>query len=350
MVVHHAPDDDVFAGANVLITGGAGSVGRSLVRRLKATDCDVIRVIDNNEPSLAAMRTRLDDDRIRYLAGDVRDKERIERAMQGIDIVLHVAAMKHVDISEYNPFEAVKTNVVGLQNVIDTAIDSDAKRLIFTSSDKAVNPANTMGTTKLLGEKLVTAGNKYRGDSELRLGSVRFGNVIGSSGSVVPLFEQQIREGGPLTLTDDRMTRFFLTSDEMAELLVDACRLVRGGEVFIRKMSAIRIEDLAEVMRRELAPQYGHDPSSIDTDVIGRRVGETMHEEIMTEREANRAVENTSLYAIPPDAEADAYLEYEPPQGFGEATDLVRSSNEADLLDRSEIVSFLQGTDVMEAA
>jgi len=350
MSIDRSSQMDVFTDANVLVSGGAGSVGQALVTRITEADPDVVRVLDNNEPSLAAMKSTLGNDTYRFLAGDIRDKDRLERAIQDIDIVIHAAAMKHVDLSEYNPFEAVKTNVVGLQNVVDAAIDASVERVVFTSSDKAANPANTMGATKLLGEKLVTAGNKYSGRPDLKLASVRFGNVIGSSGSVIPLFERQIRDGGPVTLTNSRMTRFFLTRDEMVDLLVDAVRLTEGGEVFVRKMTGIRIELLAETMVQKLAPVYGHDPDSIDIEITGRRVGETLHEEIMTQREAERTLENGDLYAIPPDTESDTYLEHDGLPGFDPATDLVRSSADAELIDRDEIIPFLERADALEAS
>lgn len=340
---------EILTDSNVLVTGGAGSVGRALVSQLIDSEVNIIRVFDNNEPRLAQMKADFGNDQLRYLAGDIREKPRLERAMKDIDILIHSAAMKHVDISEYNPFEAVKTNVMGLQNVVDTAIDMDVRRVVFTSSDKAVNPANTMGTTKLLGEKLMTAGNKFSGRSDLRLSSVRFGNVIGSSGSVVPIFEEQIREGGPVTLTDTKMTRFFLTHDEMAKLLVTAAKLTEGGEVFVRKMTGVRIKDLAKAMIRELAPIYGHDPENVEIEIIGRRIGETIHEEIMTEQEAERAIENNKLYAIPPDTEADKYLDYDGIDGFDPASDLVASSAHAELLDQNQIIPFLNSANALEA-
>jgi UDP-N-acetylglucosamine 4,6-dehydratase len=339
----------MIAESNVLVTGGAGSVGRHLVKRLLDDHANVVRVLDNNEPNLSALQSRLNDDRCRFLAGDVREKERLDRAMEGIDYVVHAAAMKHVDISEYNPFEAVKTNVMGLQNVVDAAIDSSVERLVFTSSDKAVNPANTMGTTKLLGEKLITAGNKYAGRSNLRLASVRFGNVIGSSQSVVPLFHRQIKQGGPVTLTDDRMTRFFLTTNEMADLVTGALRHTEGGEVFLHDMAAIRISELAEVMIEELAPVYNYNPEDIDVDIIGRRVGETLHEEVVTEREAARALENNHLYAVPPEtADGNGYLTHEGIDGFDPTDALVRSSADATYLDHSEIVALLDRAGALE--
>ena len=336
----------MIAGRNLLLTGGAGSVGRQLVPRFLDKDPNVIRILDNNEPGLARLKASIHDDRCRFLAGDVRDYDRLERAMEDIDIVIHTAAMKHVDICEYNPFEAVKTNALGLQNVVDAAINAGATRVIFTSSDKAVDPANTMGTTKLLGEKLITAGNKHSGRDDLRLASVRFGNVINSSGSVIPRFVNQIRGGGPVELTDEQMTRFFLTYDELFELITQSMEKTRGGEVFVYKMPAIRIEDLAEAMIETVSPIYGYDPDEIDIDIVGRRPGETFHEEIMTAPETNRAYENDSMYAILP--ETERYLSNEAPIGFSEATDIVRSSEHADYLDKDEITAILEANQILE--
>ncbi len=266
--------------------------------------------------------------------------------MDGVDLVIHMAAMKHVDICEYNPFEAVKTNAVGLQNVVDAAIDANVDRFVFTSSDKAVHPANTMGTTKLLGEKLVTAGNTYSGESDIDLASVRFGNVIKSSQSVIPLFTEQIREGGPVTLTDERMTRFFLTYDDVFDLVTGAAKKTAGGEVFVYKMPAIRIPDLADAMIETLAPRYGYTPEDIDIEVIGPRPGETFHEEIMTERESRRAYENGSMYAILP--EATETRTPDPPEGFEEVDDVVLSSKDENMLSKSEIISLLETDDSIE--
>lgn len=326
---------------NVLVTGGAGSIGRELVSRFLSDGAEVVRLFDNNEPSLSRAKSEFDEGRCRFLLGDIRDKDRLERAMRDVDIVVHAAAMKHVNISEYNPFEAVKTNVVGLQNVVDTAIDTGVDRVVFTSSDKSADPANTMGTTKLLGEKLITAGNKYSGRSDLRFASVRFGNVIGSSQSVIPVFKKQIRDGGPVTLTDRRMTRFFLTKQQMTDLVTDAIRLTQSGEVFVHKMSAMRIEELAKVLIDEVAPQYGYDPDEIDIEIIGRRTGETLHEKSMTELEANKSLQNGHLYAIPPETGENGYLDYEPIDGFEPCENIVRSSANAEFLDAEEIRELL---------
>lgn len=330
----------------VLLTGGAGSVGRSLIPRLLDHDPRTLRILDSNESGLASLKSDISDERCRFFAGNVRDSDRLARAMSGVDIVIHTAAMKHVDICEYNPFEAVKTNGLGLQNVIDAAVDASVDRFVFTSSDKAVHPANTMGTTKLLGEKLVTAGNTYSGGSDIDLASVRFGNVIKSSQSVIPLFTEQISGGGPVTLTDERMTRFFLTYDDVFDLVTGALEKTAGGEVFVYKMPAIRIVDLAEAMIETFGPQYGYAPEDIEIEVIGSRPGETFHEEIMTDRESRRAYENGSMYAIIP--EATETRTPDPPEGFEEVDDIVLSSKNAEKLSKSEIVSLLETNSSVE--
>jgi FlaA1/EpsC-like NDP-sugar epimerase len=333
----------MIADRNVLITGGAGSVGRILIRRLLRRDPNVVRIFDQSEPGLAALKSELDDERCRFLAGNVRDKDRLKRAVDGIDIVIHSAAMKHVDVCEYNPFEAVKTNVMGLQNLIDVSIDANVDRFVFTSSDKAVHPANTMGTTKLLGERLVTAANEYSGGHDIRFTSVRFGNVINSSQSVIPVFQEQIEKGGPVTLTDPRMTRFFLTYDDVADLVVGAMEQTEGGEVFVHKMDAVRIEDLAEAMIETFAPTYGHDPEEIEIVQTGRRPGETFDEEILTEREVTQTVENETLYAVLSEQSGEnGYLSHGGLDGFEPVESVVRSSHDAEQLAREEIVELLE--------
>jgi FlaA1/EpsC-like NDP-sugar epimerase len=333
----------MIANKNILVTGGAGSIGRVLVRRLLQQDPNVVRIFDQSEPGLAAFKAELCGDRCRFLTGNIRDKNRLVRAVDGIDIVIHTAAMKHVDISEYNPFEAVKTNVMGLQNLIDASIGAGVERFVFTSSDKAAHPANTMGTTKLLGEKLVTAANKYSGSNDIQLASVRFGNVINSSQSVIPIFHEQIKEGGPVTLTDPKMTRFFLTYDDVAELVLKAVNYTEGGEIFVHKMDAIRIEDLAEAMIDALAPTFEYDPADIEITQTGRRVAETFHEEILTEREVSRTIENESLYAVIPEQSGEnGYLTHDGIKGFEPVNGVVRSSENAEKLTREEIYQLLR--------
>lgn len=334
----------MFEGKKFLIIGGAGSVGSHLAKDFVEMDSDQIRILDNDEQRLSKLRKELDDKRFRFLLGDIRDKDRLSRAMEDVDIVIHTAAMKHVDISEYNPFEAVKTNVVGLQNVVDCAIDNEVDDLVFTSSDKAVHPANTMGATKLVGEKLFSAGNAHKGGRDITFSSVRFGNVIGSSQSVVPIFKKQIKEEGKIKLTSRQMTRFFLTFDQVTELITGALEKAEGGEIFLKKMKAIRIEDLAKAMIDLYAQEYGRDPEELDIEIIGKRPGETFHEHTMTEKEAGRALESEDLYSIPPDRSSREIFNYPGIKGFSEPENVILSSENADKLNQKEIKELLRNS------
>ncbi|PNW65450.1 UNVERIFIED_CONTAM: hypothetical protein BEN50_22900, partial [Euhalothece sp. KZN 001] len=240
-------------GRSILVTGGVGSVGRVLVERCLEDDPAVVRVLDVDETGLFNLRSQVGDDRLRYLVGDVRDPDRLELAMREVDIVFHAAALKHVELSEYNPFEVVKTNVLGAQNVIRSALRADVETVINVSTDKASMPVSVMGATKLLTERLFSAGNVYSGRGGTRYASVRFGNVFDSAGSVVRVFRRQIAAGGPVTVTDPAMTRFVMPTGQAVELVLDAARTVEGGEVYVLKMPSIRIGDLARTMIAELA-------------------------------------------------------------------------------------------------
>ena len=290
---------------NILVTGGTGSLGRELVRKILQYNPKVVRVFDVDETEQFDLQHELKEHEgiVRYLLGDVRDKERLNRAAEDIDIIFHTAALKHVMACEYNPFEAVKTNVLGMQNVIDVAIDNNVGKIIFTSSDKAVNPSNTMGTTKLLAEKLMTSANYYKGARNCVFSSVRFGNVMGSRGSVIPLFIKQIKTGGSVTITDPTMTRFMMSMSQAVELVFRSADVAQGGEVFIFKMPTLNISDLAEVLIQELAPRYGHNPEDINIDIIGTKPGEKMYEELMTEDEAVRSLERDDMFIIIPEIE-----------------------------------------------
>lgn len=296
----------IFKGKKVLVTGGTGSLGKELVRHLLWNEQpETVRVFDVDETEQFEFQHELKgyEDSVRFLLGDVRDKERLSRAVEDIDIIFHTAALKHVMACEYNPFEAVKTNVIGMQNIIDVAIDNNVSKIIFTSSDKAVNPSNTMGATKLLAEKLVTSANFYKGARDCVFSSVRFGNVMGSRGSVIPLFRQQIKAGGPLTITDPTMTRFMMSMSQAVELVLRSVDMAQGGEVFIFKMPTVKISDLAEVMVEELAPRYSRKPQDIRIEIIGTKPGEKMYEELMTEDEASRSLERDDMFIILPEIE-----------------------------------------------
>lgn len=288
--------DKLLQGKKILIIGGAGSVGVALLKETLKYSPETIRVFDISENDLFEAKSHFGrEKRVRYLIGDIRDMNRLKLAMEDIDIVIQLAAMKHVYACEYNPFEAVKTNIDGLQNVINVARNANIEKVIFASTDKAVSPTNVMGMTKLLGEKLISLANYYRGNKRTIFVSVRFGNVVGSNGSVVPLFKRQITSGGPLTITDKQMTRFVITMDEAVRLIYSAVKLSKGGEVFAWKMQALKIADLADVMIKK----YGF-KKKIKIGIIGKYEGEKLFEEIMTEEECGRAVELGDLYIIFP--------------------------------------------------
>lgn len=276
-------------------------MGRALLYRLIGLGPAEVRVLDNNETGLFMLMQELNGKgSVNCFLGDVRDPRKLASVMEGVDIVFHVAAFKHVGLSEFNPFEAVQTNILGVQNIIQKAIECGVKRVIFTSSDKAANPTNVMGTSKLMGERLITAANIVSPNPDRIFSSTRFGNVLGSRGSVVPVFAEQIAAGGPVTLTDSRMTRFIMTTEQAAELILGACRLAVGGEVFISKMHAVAIKHLARVMIDELAPAFGHDPSAMEVIEIGAKPGEKMYEELLTTDEAGRSLELADMFVTMP--------------------------------------------------
>lgn len=292
---------ETFRDKRTLVTGGTGSIGGGLVRRLLDFDPKVIRVFSNDENALFVLKQELKEhNNLRFLVGDVRDKERLRRAIEDIEIVFHAAALKHVPLCEYNPFEAIKTNVIGTQNLLEAAIDENVEKVITISTDKAVNPAGVMGATKLLAERLTIAANYYKGFKRTVFSCVRFGNVLGSRGSVVQVFEKQIRNGDPVTLTDPSMVRFVMNIDRAIELVLKAAKMAMGEEIFILKMPALRIKNLAEVMIRKLVPKYRYDPKDIEVRIIGKRKGEKLYEELMTEDEAKNAYETEDMLIVLP--------------------------------------------------
>jgi len=293
----------MFEGQKILITGGTGSIGQEILREILKYEPAAVRIMDVDETKQFELQQEYEDyeKNIRYLLGDVRDKERLLRALEDIDIVFHTAALKHVLACEYNPFEAVKTNVIGIQNLIDVAMDEEVEKVIFTSSDKAVNPTNVMGATKLLAERLITSANYYKGARKTIFSSVRFGNVLGSRGSIIPLFKKQIERGGPVTITNNKMTRFIMPMQDAINLLFKATELAQGGDVFVFKMKAIKITDLAEVMIEELAQKYEYSPNGIKMEMIGNKPGEKLYEELMTEDEARRALESEDMFIVLPE-------------------------------------------------
>jgi UDP-N-acetylglucosamine 4,6-dehydratase (inverting) len=280
-----------LSGATILLTGGTGSFGSAFIERAASSWPDAtLRVFSRDELKQSELQAKYAGaENLRFFVGDVRNRSRLARAMQGADIVIHAAAMKQVPACEYNPFEAVLTNIIGAQHIVDAAIDSGVERVVALSTDKAVNPVNLYGATKLCQEKLIVQGNAYAAHSATRLSCVRYGNVVGSRGSVVPMFREQATEGR-LTITDERMTRFWITLPQAIDLVLFALEHMAGGEVFVPKIPSMRVTDLAEA----IAP-------GVPRDVIGIRPGEKLHEVLITGDESRHAIDAGEVYVVLPE-------------------------------------------------
>jgi UDP-N-acetylglucosamine 4,6-dehydratase len=284
----------IVDGKNVLITGGTGSFGQAFARHLlDEADPRKVIVFSRDELKQFEMAQKFRDKRVRFFIGDVRDGDRLRRAFQGVDIVVHAAALKQVPICEYNPFEAVKTNILGAQNIIDAAIDCNVEKVLALSTDKAVNPVNLYGATKLVHEKLFVDGNAYVGDERrTRFAVARYGNVVGSRGSVVPFFASK-RLTGVLPVTDKRMTRFWITMDRAVAFVMANLERMRGGEIFVPRIPSLKIMDLARIMAPEAR-----------IEIIGIRPGEKLHEMLLHADEARRAVEFDDYFVVKPESTA----------------------------------------------
>jgi len=303
-------------GSTILLTGGTGSFGTAFIERVTTCWPDaVVRVYSRDELKQSEMRSRLGDRQIRWLIGDVRDRARMTRAVEGADIIVHAAAMKQVEACEYNPFEAVRTNVLGAQHVVDAAIDARVPKVVALSTDKAVNPVNLYGATKLCQEKIFIQGNAYAAQRDTRLACVRYGNVVGSRGSVVPVFRRQLETDGRITITDERMTRFWIMLPQAVDLVLYALDNMRGGEVFIPKIPSMRVTDLAEA----IAP-------GVHREIIGIRPGEKLHELLITADESRHTIDAGEVYVVMPehpwwDAKLPGILGKAVPDGFVYASD-----------------------------
>jgi FlaA1/EpsC-like NDP-sugar epimerase len=335
--------DPRWQGKSVLITGVCGTVGRELLRQVAALGPRRIVGVDNNETGLFFLGEEYaQDDGVHLFLCDVRDRDGLAAKMAGADIVLHTAALKHVLQCERSPRDAMQTNILGTQNVIDAAQACRVSRVLFTSSDKAVNPTNVMGTSKLMCERLMTAANAQRHPGDPVFASTRFGNVLGSRGSVVPLFLQQIASGGPVTLTDSAMTRFIMTLREAAGLVMESVHAAQGGEVFVMKMPALRIEDLAHVL---IARRGGGRPVEVRT--IGVKPGEKTYEELLSEEEVRRTVETRNFFVVLP-AFKGVYekIEYRYADELAGRVGRAYNSSVVPLMDRAAIAKFLDGADL----
>ncbi len=291
----------IYHQKKILITGGTGTIGNHLIKQLLQDDPQVIRIFSRDEYKQYEMGIQFAEhaSKLRFLIGDVRDQERLIRAMKDIDYVFHLAAMKHVPFCEYNPFEAVQTNIIGTQNVIQAAIHNNVKKVLFTSTDKAISPTNTYGATKLTGERLISSAESQKGSTQTIFSAVRFGNVMGSRGSVIPLFKKQILNGERITITDPNMLRYMMTPSQAIHLILKANDIANGGEIFVLKMPVVKIGDLANAIDELMQEKYDL-PQKVDIKYIGLRPGEKKFEELMTMDERLIADEQNDMYVIPP--------------------------------------------------
>lgn len=291
---------NLFKGKSILVTGGTGSIGSIIVKKLLELNPRQIKVLSRDETKQYNLAQELNfNPKVRFLIGDIRNKDRVNKAMDNIDIVFHAAAMKHILACENDPFEAVETNVHGMQNIIDCAMANNVKKVIGVSTDKATDPVSVMGCTKLLAEKMMLA--HYKGTHPTKFCFVRFGNVLNSRGSVIPLFYKQIMAGGPVTVTDERVCRFFMSINQAVGLIFKASGLMQDREIFILKdMSVLKIYDLAKAMIELYAPKFGYDPEEIKIKITGLKLGERLHEKLLTEDEALFALENKAMFIIVP--------------------------------------------------
>lgn len=281
----------VLEGSSILLTGGTGSFGKAFVEyALTHLNPRRVAILSRDELKQTEMRSAFsNDDRLRWFLGDIRDRDRLQRAFRGVDYVVHAAALKQVDTAEYNPFEFVKTNVLGSQNVIDASIDQGVRKVVALSTDKASSPVNLYGATKLTADKLFVAANNYSQPDETRFAVVRYGNVLGSRGSVVPLFRRCIEIGEPLPITDDRMTRFWITLQQAVSFVVESFDSMNGGELFVPRIPSVRLVDLVDAM----APDY-------PTVTLGIRPGEKMHEEMISPDDSYRTLRREDRYVVTP--------------------------------------------------
>ena len=284
----------VFKNKKILITGGTGSLGRALTKRLLVEEVDVIIIFSRNENKQVIMQSEFNDDRLKFLIGDVRDLPRLQRALEGVDIVFHAAALKHVAIVEHNPLEAINTNVIGSMNLLEASIYENVDAVIAVGTDKAVSPLNTYGVTKLLMEKLFTTVSNYLDTDrhKTKFISLRYGNVLGSSGSVIPKFIQQIKSKQKITITDPEMTRFNISMDEALYFIIDSAISGKGSEVFIPKLRAYKIGDMKTALH-ELIGNTGEEKIPV-------RQGDKFHETLINTDEMRTTLESTSKYVILP--------------------------------------------------
>jgi len=336
---------EFISGKNILVTGGCGSIGGTIVRELLKLDPKVVRIFSRDEGKHFDMQQELgpSETRIRYLIGDIRDRSRLHTAMRDVDLVFHAAALKHVPLCEYNPFEAVQTNVIGTQNVIMEAAERGVKRMVAISTDKAMTPVNTMGASKLLAEKLVAAASQW--NPMTRLACVRFGNVMGSRGSVVPTMIRSILDKREIFVTDPAMTRFMMTIQQAVHLTFKASAEAHGGEIFIFKMPVLKLGDLVDVIVEDTCKRADIAVSDVKRHVVGFRPGEKLHEGLFSEEETTRTEEREDMFVV---HTLDEYISVNKRQGWGPVNTDLLLSDKAPLMSHDEIRQMMADAGVWE--
>lgn len=339
-----------FRNKKILVTGGTGSIGSEIVRQLMKYNPRTIRILARHEEKHYRLMQELDAIKhrcqLRFLVGDIRDKERLRMAMAGINVIFHAAGLKQVPLCEDNPFEAVKTNILGTQNIIDLAREMNIEKVVSISTDKAVNPVGVMGASKLMAEKLVLASYYYQGGKRTKFACVRFGNVLGSYGSILPVLKTQIKDRGYVTITNPKMTRFVMSISQAAELVLNTFSLMQGQEIFVLKMPAVVLDDLIRAAIEVYAPLYNRSPRSIKIKVIGPRRGEKEHEILLNDTEVENALETKNMYILTP-LEKVGRLEYnkEYPGTHKGVVSKSFSSQYAPKLSKQEIVDLIKKID-----
>ena len=331
----------MFENKKILITGGTGSLGRALTKKLLAEKVNQITIFSRNENKQVTMQSEFSDNRLKFLIGDIRDLSRLQRALEGIDIVFHAAALKHVPIVEHNPLEAINTNVIGSRNVLEASISENVDVVVGVGTDKAVSPLNTYGVTKLLMEKLFTTASNYLDvdKHKTKFISLRYGNVLGSSGSVIPKFIQQIKSKQKITITDPEMTRFSITMDEALDFILDSAMSGKGSEVFIPKLRAYKIDDVKTALQELI--------SNTGDERIPVRQGDKFHETLINPDEMRTTLESESKYIILPKEISDEEIKKQYP-GYRRVT-LTKpySSNTVEKIPVNELKDMLSKSDLL---
>ncbi len=337
-----------FAGKKALVTGGTGTIGREIVRQLLDCGVERVHIFSRSEHEQFLLQHELktsSSSRVKYMLGDVRDLVRVSAAAEGVDLIFHAAAMKHVPACELNPHEAAQINVQGTQNVVEAGLKANVEKVINISTDKAIEPTSALGATKLLAERIISSANMTRDTGRTRFCSVRFGNVLGSRGSVLPLWLDQMRRFGNITVTDPDMTRFVMSVPQAVRLVFQAHDLSVGGEVFVLKVAAARLMDLAEVVIEEFGEHVSSGP--IDIKVIGKRPGERTREILFGEEEAQFVVEVPDMFILRPDHLGSDEATLAQPYPKGKVTELAKSESRTEtLLDKDDLKAMIKDSDM----